>query len=54
MNDNQVKKMLFRTQEGKLVEITKYQFKNDKMYYAKLMSIHQEKTESNKQQKAKS
>jgi hypothetical protein len=31
--------MLFRTTEGKLVEISKYNFKNDTLYYAKLMEI---------------
>jgi len=31
--------MLFRTHEGKLVEVTKYQFKNDKLYYEKLLEI---------------
>lgn len=32
--------MLFRTIDGKLIEINKYDFKNDKMYYEKLMNIH--------------
>jgi hypothetical protein len=32
--------MLFRTADGKLVEINKYDFKNDKLYYKKLMEIY--------------
>jgi hypothetical protein len=32
--------MLFRTVDGKLVKINKYDFKNDKLYYKKLMDIH--------------
>lgn len=31
--------MLFRTVEGKLVEIRKYNFKNDKLYYEKILEI---------------
>ena len=31
--------MLFRTSEGKLVEIKKYDFKNDTLYYEKLIQI---------------
>lgn len=31
--------MLFRTSEGKLIEIRKYNFKNDTMYYEKLLDI---------------
>ena len=31
--------MLFRTADGKLIEINKYDFKNDKLYYEKIMSI---------------
>jgi hypothetical protein len=31
--------MLFRTSEGKLVEIKKYDFKNDTLYYEKLIKI---------------
>lgn len=33
--------MLFRTHEGKLVEITKLQFKNDIMYYQKIRALKQ-------------
>ena len=31
--------MLFRTIEGELIEINKYDFKNDKLYYEKIMNI---------------
>ena len=31
--------MLFRTVSGELVEIIRYNFKNDKMYYEKIMEI---------------
>jgi hypothetical protein len=31
--------MLFRTNAGKLIEINKYQFKNDLLYYEKLIKI---------------
>jgi len=31
--------MLFRTNKGELIEIKKYDFTNDKLYYEKLMSI---------------
>jgi len=31
--------MLFRTQDGKLIEINKYDFINDKLYYQKLIEI---------------
>lgn len=31
--------MLFRTNEGKLIEIKKYDFINDKLYYQKLIEI---------------
>jgi hypothetical protein len=33
--------MLFRTIDGKIIEINRYNFKNDKLYYAKIMSIKQ-------------
>jgi hypothetical protein len=32
--------MLFRTVDGKLIEINKYDFKNDKIYYEKIRSIY--------------
>lgn len=31
--------MLFRTNTGELVEVNKYNFTNDKLYYQKLMDI---------------
>jgi hypothetical protein len=31
--------MLFRTSEGKLVEIRKYNFKNDTLYYEKILEV---------------
>jgi hypothetical protein len=31
--------MLFRTVNGELVQINRYNFKNDKMYYEKVMEI---------------
>ena len=36
--------MLFRTFDVKLVEIRKYDFKNDKLYYEKIMNIMKIKT----------
>ena len=32
--------MLFRTIDGKLIEINKYDFKNDKLYYEKIKTIY--------------
>ena len=31
--------MLFRTNKGELIEVKKYDFPNDKLYYKKLMEI---------------
>ena len=31
--------MLFRTNKGELIEIKKYDFSNDKLYYQKIMEI---------------
>ena len=31
--------MLFRTNKGDLIEIKKYQFSNDNIYYEKIMDI---------------
>ena len=31
--------MLFRTANGEVVQINRYNFKNDKMYYEKIMEI---------------
>jgi hypothetical protein len=53
--------MLFRTAEGNLIEIKKYNYKNDKLYYEKLFELkcqipklektfaYKNKKESNKQ-----
>ena len=48
--------MLFKTSEGKLIEIKKYNFKNDTLYYEKLLDIKKsipklEKTFNNKNNK---
>jgi hypothetical protein len=48
--------MLFRTNDGKLLEIKKQTFKNDKLYYEKLVEINKpipklEKTFYNKYNK---
>lgn len=48
--------MLFRTNDGKLIEIIKYNFINDKLYYEKLLDIKKplpklEKTFQNKYNK---
>ena len=45
--------MLFRTNDGKLIEIKKYSFINDKLYYEKIIDIKKsvpklEKTFQNK------
>ena len=45
--------MLFRTSEGKLIEIRKYSFKNDTLYYEKILEVKKsvpklEKTFQNK------
>jgi hypothetical protein len=31
--------MLFRTNKGELVEVKKYNFPNDKLYYQKIMEL---------------
>jgi hypothetical protein len=31
--------MLFRTSEGKLIEIRKYSFQTDALYYAKILEV---------------
>lgn len=40
--------MLFRDINGNLIEINKYNFKNDKVYYHKIMEIKKQFTKSNK------
>jgi hypothetical protein len=39
--------MIFRTNTGELVEINRYSFKNDKLYYEKLVSIKKPLTKAN-------
>ena len=34
--------MIFRTSDGQLIEINKYQFINDKLYYTKLLEIKEQ------------
>ena len=33
--------MLFRTNNGELIEIKKYNYSNDKLYYKKIMEVKQ-------------
>ena len=40
--------MLFRNINGELIEINKYDFKNDKLYYQEIIKIKKEFTKSNK------
>ena len=42
--------MLFRDSNGNLIELNRYDFKNDKLYYQKIMEIKQLFTKSNKNQ----
>ena len=39
--------MLFRDSNGNLVELNRYDFKNDKLYYQKIMEIKKQFTKSN-------
>ena len=39
--------MLFRSINGELIEINKYDFKNDKLYYQKIMEIKKQFTKIN-------
>jgi hypothetical protein len=32
--------MIFRTREGKLIELKKYSFINDKLYYEKILELN--------------
>lgn len=38
--------MLFRTNNGELIEIKKYNYSNDKLYYNKIMEIKQSLSKS--------
>lgn len=40
--------MLFRDVNGNLIELNRYDFKNDKAYYQKIMEIKKQFTKSNK------
>jgi len=40
--------MLFRDFDGNLIQLNRYDFKNDKLYYKKIMEIKQQSTKSNK------
>ena len=40
--------MLFRDINGNLIELNRYDFKNDKLYYQKIMEIKKQFTKSNK------
>jgi hypothetical protein len=42
--------MLFRDSNGNLIELNKYDFKNDKAYYQKIMEIKKQFSKSNKPQ----
>jgi len=40
--------MLFRSNRGELIELKKYDFSNDKLYYQKIMEINKPNLFSNK------
>ena len=40
--------MLFRDVNGNLIELNRYDFKNDKLYYQKIMEIKKQFTKLNK------
>jgi hypothetical protein len=40
--------MLFRDNNGNLIELNRYDFKNDKLYYQKILEIKKQFTKSNK------
>ncbi len=42
--------MLFRDSNGNLIELNRYDFKNDKVYYQKIMEIKKQFTKSNKKE----
>jgi hypothetical protein len=43
--------MLFRTATGELLQINRYNFKNDKMYYEKILEIKKQLINKNKSSK---
>ena len=44
--------MLFRDSNGNLIELNRYDFKNDKVYYQKIMEIKKQFTKSNKKEQS--
>ena len=44
--------MLFRDINGNLIELNRYDFKNDKLYYQKIMEIKRQFTKSNKNEQS--
>jgi len=44
--------MLFRDINGNLIELNRYDFKNDKLYYQKIMEIKKQFTKSNKNEQS--
>ena len=44
--------MLFRDINGNLIELNRYDFKNDKVYYQKIMEIKKQFTKSNKNEQS--
>ena len=44
--------MLFRDSNGILIELNRYDFKNDKLYYQKIMEIKKQFTKSNKNEQS--
>lgn len=46
--------MIFRDSNGELIEINRYHFKNDKLYYSKIMDIKKQFTKSDKQKNVNS
>ena len=44
--------MLFRDINGNLIEVNRYDFKNDKLYYQKIMEIKKQFTKSNKNEQS--
>ena len=44
--------MLFRDINGNLIELNRYDFKNDKLYYQKIMEIKKQFTKLNKNEQS--
>lgn len=45
--------MIFRNSEGKLIEINRYDFKSDKLYYQKVMDLMNDIKEAKNENKTK-